>query len=223
MERVQTKLHSSSGASLVIALLFLLLCLTVGAVILTAAASNAGRMSHARANQQAYLTVSSAAELVREELEGLIFTAVEEERYYSESGNTVTDAPVFSISDAHALPGLVNQAAQAVYSGSSFSKTLSVTDAASEFDPVSATFSMDGNYDVSVSFSLPASSEVYPLTLALPGEVSDVTSSSVSYYDVIVTEDVEGVPTDVTYTYSITTTTRTVTVTWNDGVIAKGG
>ncbi len=72
---VRNKLHSQSGTSLLIALLFFLTALTVGAVVLTAAVTNAGRTERNRQEQQAYLAVSSAAMLVKEELRGMTFTA----------------------------------------------------------------------------------------------------------------------------------------------------
>ena len=61
MERVREKLHSRTGASLLIALLFFLVAMTVGAVVLTAASANAGRIQNNRQEQQNYLAVASAA------------------------------------------------------------------------------------------------------------------------------------------------------------------
>ncbi len=72
---VKNKLHSRRGASLLIALLFFLTAMTVGAVVLTAAATNAGRIARSRQDQQNYLAVSSAAELIEEDLEGSKFKA----------------------------------------------------------------------------------------------------------------------------------------------------
>ena len=70
MERVREKLHSRTGASLLIALLFFLVAMTVGAVVLTAASANAGRVQKSRQEQQNYLAVASAAELVKEDFVG---------------------------------------------------------------------------------------------------------------------------------------------------------
>lgn len=71
---VGKKLHSQTGASLLIALLYLLAVMTAGAVVLTAAA-NAGRLARNRREQQDYLAVSSAALLVKEDFRGTAFTA----------------------------------------------------------------------------------------------------------------------------------------------------
>lgn len=68
MEHVRQKLHSRTGASMLIALLFFLVAMTVGAVVLTAASTNAGRGRRNRQEQQNYLAVASAAELVKEDI-----------------------------------------------------------------------------------------------------------------------------------------------------------
>lgn len=62
------KLKSSRGMSILMGLLLLLVCATAGAAALTSAASNAGRYTHMRRDQQRYLAVSSAARLVRDQL-----------------------------------------------------------------------------------------------------------------------------------------------------------
>lgn len=64
------KLHSRRGASLLIALLFFLTAMAVGAVVLTAAATNAGRFARSRQEQQDYLAVASAAGLIEKDFQG---------------------------------------------------------------------------------------------------------------------------------------------------------
>lgn len=71
MEALRKKLNSSRGACILLALLFLLVCMMVGASILMAAASNAGKIRSNREEQQRYLTLSSALSLVCEELESV--------------------------------------------------------------------------------------------------------------------------------------------------------
>lgn len=74
IKAIQNKLHSQTGASLLIALLYFLTALMVGAVVLTAAATNAGRLGRNRQEQQNYLAVASAAQLVQEDLRDTVFT-----------------------------------------------------------------------------------------------------------------------------------------------------
>lgn len=71
MEALRKKLNSSRGASILMALLFLLVCMMVGASVLMAAASNAGKIRSNREEQQKYLTLSSALTLICDELESM--------------------------------------------------------------------------------------------------------------------------------------------------------
>ena len=66
---IRKKLNSTQGASMIIALIFFLLTIGVGGMLLTAATTNAGRLSHLAEEQQAYLTTSSAARLLRDQLD----------------------------------------------------------------------------------------------------------------------------------------------------------
>lgn len=69
MDGLRKKWSSSRGASILMALLFLLVCMMVGASVLMAAASNAGKVKSNRDEQQRYLTLSSALTLLCDELE----------------------------------------------------------------------------------------------------------------------------------------------------------
>lgn len=75
MRKIREKLRSESGASILLALLFFLLCAMVGASVLMAAASNAGKSRSSREEQQKYLTLSSAMQLVCDELTAAKYTA----------------------------------------------------------------------------------------------------------------------------------------------------
>ena len=70
MKRVVEKLKCRRGASILLALLFLLVCVLVAMSVLMAAASNAGKIRSNREEQQKYFTLSSALNLVIAELEG---------------------------------------------------------------------------------------------------------------------------------------------------------
>ena len=68
MQEIKRKLNSSKGASVIIALLYFLVAMMVGAVVLTAAATNAGSASHALKDQQEYYAVESAIKLIRSDM-----------------------------------------------------------------------------------------------------------------------------------------------------------
>ena len=81
------KLKNNSGATILMALLLILLAMAVGAAILTAAVSAAHHMRSDREAQQNYLTVSSAAELIRDSIAGDKY-----ERTMTETHTAHTDA-----------------------------------------------------------------------------------------------------------------------------------
>ncbi|MBQ9346487.1 MAG: hypothetical protein IJT94_03985 [Oscillibacter sp.] len=62
------KLRSTKGASLIVALLLMIICSTVGSIILTAATANMGRMSQQTEYDQKYYSVVSAARLFADTL-----------------------------------------------------------------------------------------------------------------------------------------------------------
>lgn len=61
---LKDKLREARGAAMVIALMFFLFCTLVGTIVVTAAAANAGKAAKMREEQQEYLAVRSAAQLV---------------------------------------------------------------------------------------------------------------------------------------------------------------
>ncbi len=69
MKRLKNKLQSRRGASMLMALLLFLVAAMVSAVIVAAAVSAQTRVRADRAQQQTYLTVSSAAELLRDSVQ----------------------------------------------------------------------------------------------------------------------------------------------------------
>ncbi len=68
MNRLKQKLKSESGASILLALLFFLICALVASAVLMAAVSNAGKIKSNQEMHQKYLAVSSALELVCDDL-----------------------------------------------------------------------------------------------------------------------------------------------------------
>ena len=63
-------MKNNSGATILMALLLILLAAAVGAAVLTAAVSAARHLRSDREARQNYLTVSSAAELIRDSITG---------------------------------------------------------------------------------------------------------------------------------------------------------
>ena len=74
---MRQKLSSRRGASLLIALLYFLVCGLVAAVIIGAAMTNVQKLKGARQRQQAYDSVSSAAQLIPDEMTRVEYQGME--------------------------------------------------------------------------------------------------------------------------------------------------
>ena len=96
MRRAAEKLKSRRGASILLALVFVLLCVMVGTSILAAASSNAGRTRSNHDEQQIYLALSSSLRLVADELTAHPYIGAAQydctrAEQLDSSGNVVTD------------------------------------------------------------------------------------------------------------------------------------
>jgi len=82
MNMIRNKLREKSGVSILMGLLFLLVCLFVGTVALTASTAAAGKLAEQQEREQDYLNVASAARLVKDRICKLTYT-------YTKSGETL--------------------------------------------------------------------------------------------------------------------------------------
>lgn len=69
MKNIYSKLNNNDGKTILMALFLLLVAVVVSVVVITAASTAAHQLSDNKEAQQAYLTVSSAAQLFRDEIE----------------------------------------------------------------------------------------------------------------------------------------------------------
>ena len=67
---LRNRIRSNSGATILLALLFFLLCALAGSIILSAGSAAAGRISGLKETEQSFYSVTSAAQIMREEIEG---------------------------------------------------------------------------------------------------------------------------------------------------------
>lgn len=93
---IMKKLRSDTGASITFGLLLFLVCAVVSSVVLAAATAAAGRMSRTPENDQRYYSVTSAAGLLKNMIDGETVSVVEVTEQsvtyrYTGSGRTVTD------------------------------------------------------------------------------------------------------------------------------------
>lgn len=126
MQSLKEKLHSAKGSSLLIVMVYFLLCLFVGGVVLTAATANGGRLAAMKADHQANYAQRSAAMVVQDELKDKTTSLVIDKittttRVTSTNGattvsETVTYALEISGQDGTSmLQNIIQQAAAKVY------------------------------------------------------------------------------------------------------------
>ena len=214
MNRLTNKLKNNSGASMIIALLFFLICATVGISVLAAAKANAGRLLAQRENEQAYLTVRSAAQLMRSSLD-------EPSPAFALKTETSTvfpgiDEPIVSTIwdrkyNPHTL-SLANTINEILYdflqTGSiKTSKSFQLTFTAEDMEDVAAHVTItekSGKYYLSADFSIPAKDDYnYYMSLTMTGEL--ITSSNI----ISSATDESGI--------SVTVSETSYTVKWMNG------
>lgn len=146
------KLKNQQGATLMMALLLLLAASMVSAVILTAATSSARRLENDRAARQAYLTVSSAARLLRDDILNASFVQETVKTTYTNDTSTETSRETTSPTGFTAAWLKASKAAVDRDSGKSFTDTIILS--VDGLDDVSAVFTMAPNYDITIVLHL---------------------------------------------------------------------
>lgn len=222
LNAIKNKLQSKSGASIIIALLFFLICSVIGGIVLVSANANAGRLSHTRQEQQAYLTASSAVRLVREELKGLQFShiiVVEETPLVMNiiSDDTQLTAPPGKVVFSTQVESLANDVTNSrPLSPFAFTIEPPPDSGRDVLATVKGSMTISDSYDLTVVLAVEyEEGPSYEMTLSLPAQV-------VGPSDLITTEEVPPASEEEEM-YLVTTTTTTTLVTWGPGTITKGG
>ena len=199
------KLKNNSGATILMALLLILLAMAVGAAILTAAVSAAHHMKSDREAQQNYLTVSSAAELIRDSINGQTYErtlTVKREANRDEQGTVTsyTETRTLDVKPNPPFPGPMQAWLTACVKNSdnrnvlyaSFQKcddTITVTlDNAPDLKQVQAKFSAQADGKIQVELSLVQENgktgDDCRMTLTMQGTLKEETPESYSSEDV---------------------------------------
>lgn len=144
---IKQKWNSTSGASLLIALFFLLLCAIVGSIILTSASVASGRFANLKEVEQSYYSVSSASKLLKAELEGEKYSKYEiiskdgiplENEYYALPQNKMKEF-------------LIKGVEQVMTSQTEYSDIFTIYSSEQVMEEVTAYFSMDPQYNISIT------------------------------------------------------------------------
>lgn len=197
------KLKNQQGATILMALLLLLVASMVSVVVLTAATTAARSLQNDRESQQSYLSVSSAAELVRDEIsaDSYVTTVTKTTSWWGGTSTTTNTAAALG-----AMAAWLNEGVKKAAAGSSFSDTIILAaDTADNIQSVTAVFQMADNMDITVSFSLTSpGNDDCRITLKMTAD-KKITTNTVSG-----SSDRQ------------TVTTTTTAVTWGAPRIEKG-
>ena len=173
------KLKQNSGATILMALMLFLACVTIAGVILGSAMTNLNKVKNQQEQLQVYESVSSAARLVRDRMNGLKFTASESVLIYGCQDFAITSqisdfkpdrhAAVYSYTEPAVPEGESDELTQLIQKGvtqvyrsklskenlnnyhtiSSWEQTFTVDD---NLCPVQVTVSIDENYLLTFKF-----------------------------------------------------------------------
>ena len=244
-EKLRHKLHSENGASLIIALLFFMVCIMVSSVILTASVANMGRIEKRRDEEQTYLAAASAARMLQDDFSDMsVFMATKTRTEYTCSYSQHADSEEpwvcedmggsASGSTGAALSGYVNTAALYVlqYNAAPVSKIFTITSDLPELSAIPVNVEMIVSKDYLLSFVLTATSHKgasYTMSLNVAGSVSKSSTEDATTYcthnersTTPVLVNGEWVYPMVDNTYPIIITTDIATITWAPGTISKG-
>lgn len=240
MQSIKRKLSSRSGASMLLALVFLLFCLFVGGSVLASATANGGRVDDLTTSQQEYLNQRSAMLLMAQMLEGEdgadLQLTIKEEVTSASSGETTK--VTFTIQDTDTnksiLEKILYETAVGIYMDSHsinqeyaafqnfmfscVSGSYDYTPQSSNSGTFSITPALGTNFEAEV---LPVKYDIsnYDLNIYFHDETGEITP--------LLTLTMNGTFSDghpVTITADgVTTTTTTSVVRWEAPVIQKGG
>lgn len=229
MQNFKHKVQSQSGASMLMALFLLLVVTVVSVVILVSATSAAHQVRDNRAAQQAYLTVSSAADL-------LVQAFAKQSYTYTLTTYTRSDEPKITrtewkeskpesvlqetlLAASHAVRLHDGMPSERVFSRSA---KLSLTTTGAQMEPVQAVFQLsyqssggESRYEMLVRLELADTAEAEPgyrMELRIPISKTQREESRGS----ITEETAEGTPITWEVTDSITA------VVWQQARITKG-
>jgi len=237
------KLRSESGASITFALLLFLVCAVVGSVVLAAGTAAAGRFSKIAEYDQRYYSVSSAAELLADLIDGQSVSAEitkqEEDKYtikyIEETGASETEGPVskepvwaFAFSDgAETGKDILHDAVYAISGGDDPEASWNKTGSVLEEDNAAVYFRMKHPENIAVdeaSVSLSELNVKIEETLHKDGSLEFVLYSSDDQYRLqllfsAIVKTIKSNPSTITATSGnvrtdTTTTVKTTTVTW---------
>lgn len=167
-----SRLRDDAGATLMMALVFFLICALVGTTVITAASINAKAVVTRQESKQAELTVTSAADMMASQFEGTVI------EWNYDQGEGMAPSPVFASSSdfskklwtqyaANFWSAKTTGAAYTVGGDSASRLTLDING----YDPVYSSISVDRDFTIEIRLSSErsmAASAAYDVTVRIP-------------------------------------------------------
>ena len=246
MKRLLRTCNTTRGATLIIALLFFMVCIMVASVIMTAAVANMGRIDKQRDEEQVYLAVFSAARMLQDDFRDMTPCKVQKTdveftcNYNLEHPDTIG---VWDCKDqagddigsvGAALADYVNKAVIYIlrYNQAPDLKIFTVTPDAPELSSIPVTVEMTMSKDYILKFVLSATSargSSYAVTLSIAGNASSSSSVDSTTFCQHLEQSTtpvlvggEWVYLTINNNYVKNKTTYLTTVEWSPGTISKG-
>jgi len=219
MNSIWNKLRQKNGASIFMGLMFLLVCLMVGTVVLTASTAASGKLSQQQQDEQEYLTVASAARLLKNRIGALTYTHVTTNGSPSSKILSASTGDVILETELEKLCEALVENSGSLDSEAGKAFEISAAEGSSDWEPVYGSLRMKSDGGILVSLWLGDSNETNPenhnrMELEFfPNSVVNTKTETITH-----TDPVDG---------SITETVRTIVTTiysWPEGgcTITKG-
>lgn len=150
-------LHDERGATIVMALVFFLICAIIGSVVLTAASVNAKAVQTHKVGQQQEFTVGSAAQMVGSELAGMKLTVEGDGSKVDVSPDSEWAVFATGFWDANGAP-IMAKCRPSSGAGQPYERPIQVTlpdsGATAAIDPVYGKLVIDPDLNITVTLSL---------------------------------------------------------------------
>ncbi|SHK26285.1 hypothetical protein [Hespellia stercorisuis] len=179
---VGEKIKSTSGATILLALLFFLMCAMAGSVVLAAGTASSGRIAGLREDEQAYYNVTSAAKVLRDSMEGEVFA------YYSTkapSSDETDNTYDYNQKPSGQFADLLKNAAETVFKESKeakeagkeddalYKKALKISTSSADLTKtVIAEFTMKPDYEIEITLYEEGQEDGYECILTIPAAIS---------------------------------------------------
>ncbi|MBU5627547.1 hypothetical protein KQI82_11560 [Oscillibacter sp. MSJ-2] len=217
MGGARSKLHSRRGASLLLALGVCLIFFLVGSVVLGSATASASRLKGRRTQEQAYLSLSSAARLLQETLAGSECSGWTSRTEYTCGWEADTAGRCGGLTGDD---NFLTDAAWPVFCGRTGAGDYTVS--AGHMDEVHVALEMDETYRAVLTLTTDSSDYVMTLTFEATLTHSEARETSFCSHETTEVNE-QGEEVWVTETYDVYTITDTTVIAWDGGTIAKGG